>query len=105
MSAITPEEIAALRKLAEAATPGPWTIDTYAEEWAQMRDVSLWAEGDVFLANIGTPECVVHDGGLANGRYIATANPQTILALLAELDAACNRITELETELKQCRSR
>lgn len=72
---VTDELVAELEALASKATPGPWNYDgsyvctmrkedgtTYVESWNPVADALL----------------------SKNVRYIATANPATILALLAE---------------------
>ena len=77
-----------LRKLAEAATPGPWIEDSENHP----DDISIWAgpaDDGQFLGNMGTDHVrqlgVTCDVERANARFIAAANPQTILALLDEL--------------------
>lgn len=89
----TSEEIAELRTFAEAATPGPWQIG------GVLREI---INGDAEPTNLAvvythkramtiTGEC--WDG---DARYIALANPQTILALLdalAEQDVELKRLT------------
>ena len=76
------EQRAALRKLAEEATPGPWISDwdgTETLEDGEYADVSVWAgkafDGK-FINNVS------FDNAIADGAYIATANPSTILQLL-----------------------
>ncbi len=59
-----------LRKLAEAATPGPWRFSPNAHDgWSQFALISTswWTVEDM--------------------TYIAAANPQAVLALLDRLDA------------------
>ena len=60
-----------LKRLAEAATPGPWT---------SHKDGGVSARG-VLLAG-----CVVVGGYIANSRYIAAANPAAILELIQQRD-------------------
>ena len=60
-----------LKRLAEAATPGPWT---------SHKDGGISARG-VLLAG-----CAVVGGYIANSRYIASANPDTILELIRQRD-------------------
>ena len=68
-----------LRKLAEAATPGPW--------WHE------WVDGDDWWAVYGQPTgdmvCpeVCTMGGADESAYIAAANPAAVLGLLDEADA------------------
>ena len=60
-----------LKRLAEAATPGPWT---------SHKDGGISARG-VLLAG-----CAVVGGYIANSRYIAAANPAAILELIRQRD-------------------
>jgi hypothetical protein len=71
-----PVDLAALRRLAEAATPGPWrSFDDY---------------GYTSPVN-GLRTNIVPSIKKTNAAYIAAANPATLLTLL-------DRITELEAE-------
>lgn len=64
-------DTAELRRLAEGATPGPWEM----------------SGGGEYIAPIGIL-AFPDDGGVtsADARYIAAANPQTVLALLDEVE-------------------
>ncbi len=77
----------ALRSIAENATPGEWCTD---ECHGVIADAGLNA--NYYIASCSGPEHRV------NARYIAAANPATMLAMLDELDAAGKRIAELEDE-------
>ena len=88
MPDLTPEKLAELRRLAEAATPGPWeafgAVDgRRGERWlgvtTDMRAIESARAGDVFAAQ----NCTRQDA-----LFIAAANPATVLALL---DAAAER--------------
>ena len=81
-------DLAELRRLAEAATPGPWeafgAVDgRRGERWlgvtTDMRAIESARAGDVFAAQ----NCTRQDA-----LFIAAANPATVLALL---DAAAER--------------
>jgi hypothetical protein len=71
---ITPQTIADLRAKAEAATCGPWwTEPSYADN------------GEYSGLDIVSPVAVVHGEAAMNDddtRFVAAANPQTIIALL-----------------------
>ncbi|MHC9284125.1 ead/Ea22-like family protein [Pseudomonas aeruginosa] len=75
---------AELRRLAKAATPGPWRVQTGCS-WRRIGTDS--GDGDVLR-----PCTHPHDGWpdiaapVENLEYIAEANPKTILALLDEID-------------------
>lgn len=74
-----------LRRLAEAATPGPW-IDSGCgdvEDLKKRRRIAIFyrpVQGQTLHQGF--------DGSMANASFIAAANPATILALLDELEAA-----------------
>ena len=81
-------DVAELRRLAEAATPGPWeafgAVDgRRGERWlgvtTDMRAIESARAGDVFAAQ----NCTRQDA-----LFIAAANPAVVLALL---DAAAER--------------
>ena len=84
---VTPEKLAELRRLAEAATPGPWeafgAVDgRRGERWlgvtTDMRATESARAGDVFSAQ----DCTRQDA-----LFIAAANPAAVLALLDDADA------------------
>ena len=79
-------DLAELRRLAEAATPGPWeafgAVDgRRGERWlgvtTDMRAIESARAGDVFAAQ----NCTRQDA-----LFIAAANPATVLALLDDAD-------------------
>ncbi|MBX5689011.1 ead/Ea22-like family protein [Pseudomonas aeruginosa] len=73
-----------LRRLAKAATPGPWRVQTGCS-WRRIG--TDHGDGDVLR-----PCTHPHDGWpdiaapVENLEYIAAANPKAILALLDEID-------------------
>src|SRR5690606_34815007 len=83
MTDLTHKRLQELRRIAEAATPGPW----WADGWeARTKD------GDLFIASIApafkgarpdASSCWELD---ANIRHIAAFNPTTTLALLDEIE-------------------
>ena len=81
---MTPDTMA-LRRLAEAATPGPWrhfhhaTSGTNAVKHDGRTDIVAWQGFDD--SDRKEPRHA------ANAEYIAACDPQTILALLDRLDA------------------
>ena len=85
MPDLTPEKLAELRRLAEAATPGPWeafgAVDgRRGERWlgvtTDMRATESARAGDVFAAQ----DCTRQDA-----LFIAAANPAAVLGLLDRL--------------------
>ncbi|EIQ2100287.1 ead/Ea22-like family protein [Escherichia coli] len=69
------------------ATPGEWCSDDYG----LIADAGLNA--NYYIASCSGPD------NRANKRFIAAANPATVLALLDEREAQSKRIAELETNL------
>ncbi|MBA5189783.1 ead/Ea22-like family protein [Pseudomonas aeruginosa] len=103
---------AELRRLAKAATPGPWRVQTGCS-WRRIGTDS--GDGDVLRPcthpHDGWPDIVAPAENL---KYIASANPKTILALLDEIDRlkaenCAHKDTQkhcelLEQYLKECAS-
>ncbi|HFD7108311.1 TPA: ead/Ea22-like family protein [Enterobacter cloacae] len=90
----------ALREAAERATPGNWWIDSHGQAMVSFIDNDVL---EVFATD-NKRAAVRHEdtGNLSRWRndndatFIATADPATVLALLDELEAAEERIAELE---------
>ncbi|HAP2525491.1 ead/Ea22-like family protein [Escherichia coli] len=78
----------ALRMAAENATPGEWCSDDY---YGVIADSGM--NGNYYIALCSGPD------KRANKRFIAAANPATVLALLDEREAQSKRIAELEANL------
>ncbi|EOP1564294.1 ead/Ea22-like family protein, partial [Escherichia coli] len=77
----------ALRMAAENATPGEWCSDDYGV----IADAGLNA--NYYIASCSGPD------NRANKRFIAAANPATVLAVLDERGVQSKRIAELEANL------
>ncbi|HBP4991324.1 TPA: ead/Ea22-like family protein [Pseudomonas aeruginosa] len=81
---------AELRRLAKAATPGPWRVQTGCS-WRRIGTDS--GDGDVLRPcthpHDGWPDIVAPAENL---KYIASANPKAILALLDEIDRLRSRL-------------
>ena len=94
---ITQAEIAELKRLAKAATAGPWHDGGSPAGNPNKRDVVRFAAVGIVICDIvsggGSPEQKENDA-----KYIAAANPETILALIAERDELKARVGELEKE-------
>ncbi|MFV2486187.1 ead/Ea22-like family protein [Escherichia coli] len=73
---------------AENATPGEWCSDDY---YGVIADAGLNA--NYYIASCSGPD------NRANKRFIAAANPATVLAVLDEREAQNKRIAELEVNL------
>ncbi|MDW3573947.1 ead/Ea22-like family protein [Enterobacter asburiae] len=80
----------ALRNLARRATPGPWT----------MEHENIWYYENGFtkhLAYFCQGDDVDDSQDDVNTRYVAAADPATVLALLDELEAAEKKTVEMPT--------
>jgi len=74
-----------LRTAAENATPGEWCTDDYH---GVIADAGLNA--NYYIASCSGPD------NRSNKRFIAAANPATVLALLDELEAKDKQIADLK---------
>ncbi|WP_368769537.1 ead/Ea22-like family protein [Pseudomonas aeruginosa] len=87
---------AELRRLAKAATPGPWVTD--AQQNGAIFNIES-ESGDMCIAmsqeNPAPTRLEINEQRRANAEFIAAANPKTILALLDEID-------RLSDELSAC---
>jgi hypothetical protein len=79
---------AVLKRVAEAATPGPWRVVTDEDGY----DFIVSATHGL----VTTPERDDHP----DGRYLATFDPPTVLGLLSRLSAAEARVGVLEEALR-----
>ena len=76
---MTPERIAELRALADAATRGPWTVaDLRHQRGGQIR---IFPHGDIHIANV----LARHEDAVANAEFIAAAR-SALPALLDEVE-------------------
>lgn len=85
---MTDEELAALEALAKKATPGPWEMREPTEVGRQAYEHNgevLAANGDVIADGAGRYGHDAYGTTADNLRFIASANPQTVLALVAEV--------------------
>lgn len=99
----------ALRKIAEAATPGPWAWSKEPDGWGDngpnletVERGPIWADG----SQVAREQIVTswgHDAhGIcvedANAAHVATFDPPTVLALLDELDTLTARAEAAELD-------
>ena len=71
------KDLGELKRIAEAATPGPWDGTHHSEVFKEHHIVC-----DVSCS----------DREIADTAYIATFNPETVLALIAELERLRNEV-------------
>lgn len=98
---MTEEQIAELERRAEAATPGEWF--TNERDHTDPYETIILLGGDApyhkTIAKLWLDDAPVRDYNAqqrANARFIAAANPATVLALIAALKAEKKRAEEAE---------
>ncbi|OVE45545.1 ead/Ea22-like family protein, partial [Chromobacterium violaceum] len=82
---LTPDQLAALRAAAEAATPGPWEHQT-SNGWHRVGTTPAnrgRVDGDVVASGAASPADMAH---------IAAANPAAVQGLLADLEAMAQEL-------------
>jgi hypothetical protein len=95
---LTPAFLAELRRLAEAATPGPWTVEDRRNaplknvqivagfhRVAEVHDVHQRDYQGSFAGDHAAADAV-DAVGLANAAFIAATDPATVLALVDEVE-------------------
>lgn len=89
---MTPDNLEDLRKLAEAATPGPWCVEDPLDETLSIVEAGKQTYEWRFIANCSIPDEDDHDFTFrevkANAAFIAACDPSTILALIERVRAA-----------------
>jgi Ead/Ea22-like protein len=87
---MTPAKLAELRALAEKATQGPWSARPDIGGLESATALIIWPQNSIprsgvsrMLGSCGTD---AEGKGEANLAFIAAANPQTVLALLDEIE-------------------
>lgn len=103
------EQLAKLKKLAEAATPGPWDYDTqdtpYRIAGGEVVGGDCTGFGEVYTAYdcpnfsdeldaISEPMTLARDVSLNNGRFIRAVNPQVILTLIDCIEEMKRKIAQ-----------
>lgn len=111
---MTPERLSELKRLCAAATPGPWTADSFAMEddacvrvattdgsptyyhncaWICECAVNYTADDEVDDLRPGEPKIGVVQAE-RNAAFIAALSPQAVLELIAEVETARERALE-----------
>ncbi len=80
-----------LRSKARSASAGEW-IKESGEGWEAICSSNDQANGNFIISHFEGPDAK------ANREFVQAANPDTVLALLDELEAKDKRIAELESE-------
>jgi hypothetical protein len=87
-----------LRKLAEAATPGPWSHEASS---LHERDHILYSNRTDMMHGLNLMTLADGDWNHVNNvEFITAADPSTILSLLDRLVAAEDRVKRLEEALR-----
>ena len=102
-------DLVALKRLAEEATPGPWTYrdmrpNTYGPAFVDAADVhNLAICGDAVGRSETHGFCLNVDADVrkANASFIAAANPATILSLATLIEAQAAEIETLRRLLAE----
>ncbi|HCF2959111.1 TPA: ead/Ea22-like family protein [Pseudomonas aeruginosa] len=93
---------AELRRLAKAATPGPWVTD--AQQNGAIFNIES-ESGDMCIAmsqeNPAPTRLEINEQRRANAEWIAAANPKAIIALLDEIDRLKAENEELRGAVEQ----
>ena len=89
-------ELNELRKTAEAATPGPWEARQHNELPGKYVAGPRYRPNDIGRGLIALMQPVFwHEESAANAEFIATFNPETVLALLSRLEHAEQAVTRV----------
>lgn len=90
-----------LKELAQKATPGPWWIDSHGHRMSANGGMNT-----VFIADARMGEATRHPetGNLSHwpndwdASYIVSADPTTILSLLAEIETLQAKLKDFEAK-------
>jgi hypothetical protein len=88
-----PLDLDALEGLAKAATPGPWKSERGIEGWCVETEAAKDKDGGQHVACY----CFAEAGYVpdADAAFIAAMNPQTVLALIAEVRELRSTLAEM----------
>lgn len=87
-----------LRRLARAATPGPWEFEDVGHKYVVSKSGDGWISREVCKLDGSTMSAFRQK---ENGPFIAAANPTTIEVLLDRLEAAEKERDELRAKIEQ----
>ena len=92
-----------LKRLAEAATPGPWEYQKDSKDFPVNGYVTV--RDCIFSVCVLPYEGIRTDDRVTdNGRFIAAANPAAILELIAELDELAAKLDRAQAEIRALES-
>jgi hypothetical protein len=97
-----PANTAELKRLAEAATPGPWRCEEGSTSYPECDDRDFWA---VVLTPLGRDVVTISERYTAktddrkdydfDAAFIAAANPETVLSLISTIERQAEEIAGL----------
>lgn len=93
----TAEELAKLREIAEAATPGPW-ISPWHLECENAEEYGFYAANGEKVVGLFWFDGYHLECSEENARHIATFDPPTVLALLDEIERLRRAVEQVEWE-------
>jgi hypothetical protein len=96
---MTPEQLAAWKRLAEAATPGPWQWRDSQSMHVRAPEATVYGPA-VLCASWEYDSGSSIDAADANRAYIAHSSPDRVLALIAQVEAAERSLDEMESFVK-----
>jgi hypothetical protein len=99
---LSAERLAELKKLAEAATPGPWETDGWSSVLTVEKTVPVYNFSKPIgpgkyplthyesarIAHLNDGEYIENPNSQADAAYLAALSPEVVLALLAHVEAA-----------------
>jgi len=96
---LTPDRLTELRRIAEAATPGPWRLRTDPRYDDVPPDRFVIASDERAHIVETTQGGSWTDEDLANARYISTFDPPTVLSLLDEIESLRRKLVDASDAL------
>ena len=94
-------DIEKLKRLAEAATPGPWVVDGDTDAFTGGPHV-MTEDGAGLLGMWDGQYEIDSDAQEANAAYIAAANPAAILELIRQRDELLVALKALDSAFDSC---
>lgn len=96
-------ELDAMEEAARRATKGPWFADGYSVN-TDGKSTAGYPPSPKVIANLMDDEYVANPNHENDSAYIASANPDRILALCGEVRRLSGRISEMESEIRMVRA-
>lgn len=97
MSELTPGRLRELRRIAEAATPGPW-ISPWHLECENAEEYGFYAANGEKVVGLFWFDGYHLECSEENARHIVTFDPTTVLAMIAEIERLRRVLEQVEWE-------